>query len=58
MKILRSTLVAAISLSVASPTLLACAEKPGKKESKDDDDDKKKADDEADGKKNAKKNEE
>ncbi len=43
MKILRSTLIAALSLGVASPVLVACAEKPGKKK-KDDKDDKKKKD--------------
>jgi len=58
MKLLRSTLVAALSLGVASPVLVACAEKPGTKK-KDDDkkkdgkkkDDKKKDDKKKDDKK-------
>ncbi len=38
MKMLRSTLVAALAFGVASPTLVACAEKPGAKKKKDDKD--------------------
>ena len=53
MKILRSTLIAALSLGVASPTLVACAEKPGTKK-KDDAKDKKKSDAKAEKKDGAK----
>lgn len=56
MKILRSTLVAALSLGVASPVLVACAEKPGTKK-KDDAKDKKKDDKKKDDKKDEKKKE-
>ncbi|MEM6295319.1 MAG: hypothetical protein AAGA54_28865 [Myxococcota bacterium] len=50
MTMLRSTLVAALALGVASPTLVACAERPGKKkddDKKDDKDKKSKKDDKA-----------
>ena len=35
MKILRSPLIAALSLGLASPALVACAEKPGTKKNDD-----------------------
>ena len=47
MKMLRSTFVAALAFGLASPTLVACAEKPGAKKKEDDKDkkDDKKKDD-------------
>ncbi len=50
---LRSTMLVALAFGVASPTLLACAEKPGtkKKDDKEKREDKKKKDDKKDDKK-------
>ncbi len=54
MTMLRSTLLATLAFAVASPTLVACAEKPGAKKKEDDKDkkdDKKKEGDKKDDKK-------
>ena len=54
MKLLRSTLIAALALGFASPALVACAEKPGTKkkdEANDKKDDKNQDDEKADKKK-------
>ncbi len=45
MKTLRSVLIASLALGVASPTLVACAEKPGTKKKDDKKKDDKKKDD-------------